>query len=123
MAAVLLIDDDESVRQACAEALRGAGLEVHDEEALFALDLLGVGALGLEPGHDGALVIAEVDGHLHELVRLRHVLDSHDGPDADVESQERVACHDRLDGRGIHVWLRAPRVASPRTLSSGLRGR
>ena len=30
MAAVLLIDDDESVRQACAEALRGAGLEVHE---------------------------------------------------------------------------------------------
>jgi two-component system chemotaxis response regulator CheY len=30
MAGVLLIDDDTGVRQACAEALRGAGLEVNE---------------------------------------------------------------------------------------------
>jgi two-component system, chemotaxis family, chemotaxis protein CheY len=30
MAGVLLIDDDSGVRQACAEALRGAGLEVNE---------------------------------------------------------------------------------------------
>ena len=52
-------------------------------------------------GKSGADVGAEIDTQRCELLRMRHVLDSENGPDADVDLVEVGGGDEAFDGRRI----------------------
>src|ERR1700688_3066793 len=50
-------------------------------------------------------VVAEIDTQPYELLRTRHVLNSENGPDADVDLVEVRGGDEGVDGRRSHVPL------------------
>jgi hypothetical protein len=59
-------------------------------------------------------VVVEIDAQPYELLRMRHVLDSENGPDADVDLVEVRDGDEGFDGRRIHV----PLFAEARSIAS-----
>src|SRR6202022_3374503 len=92
--------------------------EVHDKQRLPAFNLLWIWPLLFHADENGARVVAEIDTQPYELLRTRHVLDSENGPDADVvfvEVRGEVRGGDEgFDGRRIHV----PLFAEARSIAS-----
>jgi DNA-binding response OmpR family regulator len=90
---VVLIDDDETVRELCAEALVDAGYRVHafaaGEEALDALAALGVEVLVVDwnlPGLDGVEVTRRALALIPDLPVLMISGNRRDAEDAAVGS-------------------------------------
>src|SRR6201984_3153351 len=88
--------------------------EVHDKQRLPAFNLLRISPLLFHADENGALVVAEIDTQPYELLRMRHVLDSENGPDADVDLVEVRGGDEGFDGRRIHV----PLFAEARSIAS-----
>ena len=65
-------------------------------------------------GRYGARVVAEIDTQPYELLRTRHVFDSENGPDADVDLVEVRGGNEGFDGCRIHV----PLFAEARSIAS-----
>src|ERR1700726_937920 len=88
--------------------------EVHDKQRLPAFNLLWIWPLLFHADENGARVVAEIDTQPYELLRTRHVLDSENGPDADVDLVEVRGGDEGFDGRRIHV----PRFAEARSIGA-----
>src|SRR5260370_755969 len=95
-----------------AHALSPRG--VHHKQRLQALNRLGMGPLLFHADENGARVVAEIATQPYELLRTRHVLDSENGPDADVDLVEVRGGDEGFDGRRIHV----PLFAEARSIAS-----
>lgn len=88
--------------------------EVHDKQRLPAFNLLWIWPLLFHADENGARVVAEIDTQPYELLRMRHVLDSENGPDADVDLVEVRGGDEGFDWRRNH----GPLFAEARSIAS-----
>jgi len=84
------------------------------EQRLQAFNLLWRWPLLFHADENGARVVAEINTQPYELLRMRHVLDNENGPDADVDLVEVRGGDEGFDGRLIHV----PLFAEARSIAS-----
>jgi hypothetical protein len=71
--AVLIADIEEHAFG--DDPLQPAWLKIDDKQSLLADYLVRIGTFLLDPGYDGALMIAEIDVKLHQMIRTWNVLD------------------------------------------------
>src|ERR1051326_356142 len=96
-----------------------ARLQVHDEQRLLADEHREIGTLVLHARQNRPNVIAEIDAKLHELARVRNVLDGDDRPDAKVDLLQVVVRDRRLQIDTSSGAVRSPPLSPVFTVPAG----
>ena len=86
-------------------------LQIDYEQRLPSVDLLRLGALLLHAGENDALVIAEADAELQQLVGVRHIVHGQNRAHADVELVQHCRRDVRFNGSGNHSRPSIARLA------------